>query len=68
MEKFQGKVKWFNSEKGFGFIERENGEDVFLHFSALNVEGFKTVNEGQSVQFEIVAGAKGSQAANVTVI
>jgi len=63
-----GKIKWFNAEKGFGFIEREDGGDVFLHFSALNVEGFKTVNEGQSVQFDVVAGAKGDQAANVTII
>ena len=63
-----GVVKWFNAEKGFGFIQRENGGDVFLHFSALNVEGFKTVNEGENVQFEVVAGEKGDQAANVTIV
>ncbi|WP_209121455.1 cold shock domain-containing protein [Alkalihalobacillus sp. BA299] len=62
----QGKVKWFNAEKGFGFIEREDGDDVFVHFSAINTEGFKTLDEGQSVEFEIVEGARGPQAANVT--
>jgi CspA family cold shock protein len=62
----QGKVKWFNAEKGYGFIEREDGEDVFVHFSAINIEGFKTLEEGQSVEFEIVEGARGAQAANVT--
>lgn len=56
MEK--GKVKWFNAEKGYGFIERENGEDVFVHFSAIEMEGFKTLEEGQEVSFEIVQGAK----------
>ncbi|MDD4188503.1 MAG: cold-shock protein [Eubacteriales bacterium] len=63
MEK--GKVKWFSAEKGFGFIERENGNDVFVHFSAINMEGFKTLEEGMEVQFEVVEGAKGPQAANV---
>lgn len=63
MEK--GKVKWFNGEKGFGFIEREGGEDVFVHFSAIQSEGFKTLDEGQDVEFEIVEGARGPQAANV---
>jgi len=63
MEK--GKVKWFNAEKGYGFIERENGEDVFVHFSAIEMDGFKTLEEGQEVAFEIVQGAKGPQAANV---
>jgi cold shock protein len=62
----QGKVKWFNAEKGFGFIEREDGDDVFVHFSAIQTEGFKTLEEGQSVEFEIVEGARGPQAANVT--
>lgn len=61
----QGKVKWFNAEKGFGFIEREDGDDVFVHFSAINSEGFKTLDEGQDVEFEIVEGARGPQAANV---
>ena len=61
----QGKVKWFNQEKGFGFIEREEGDDVFVHFSAINEEGFKTLAEGQEVEFEIVEGPRGPQAANV---
>ncbi|MGI6684552.1 MAG: cold shock domain-containing protein [Bacillota bacterium] len=60
-----GKVKWFNAEKGFGFIEREGGSDVFVHFSAIQSEGFKTLDEGQSVEFEIVEGPRGPQAANV---
>lgn len=60
-----GKVKWFNAEKGFGFIERENGDDVFVHFSAIQGDGFKTLEEGQSVQFDIVDGNRGPQAANV---
>ncbi|UTR11740.1 MULTISPECIES: cold-shock protein [Evansella] len=62
----QGKVKWFNAEKGFGFIEREGGEDVFVHYSAIEQEGFKTLEEGQEVEFEIVDGARGPQASNVT--
>ncbi|MFV8826493.1 cold shock domain-containing protein [Alkalihalobacterium sp. APHAB7] len=62
----QGKVKWFNAEKGFGFIEREDGDDVFVHFSAINTDGFKSLDEGQAVEFEIVEGARGPQAANVT--
>ncbi|EMA6344781.1 cold-shock protein CspD [Bacillus pfraonensis] len=61
-----GKVKWFNSEKGFGFIEVEGGDDVFVHFSAIQGEGFKTLEEGQEVSFEIVEGNRGPQAANVT--
>mgnify|MGYP000957234817 CR=1 FL=1 len=60
-----GKVKWFNAEKGFGFIERDGGSDVFVHFSAIQSEGFKTLDEGQSVEFEIVEGPRGPQAANV---
>ena len=60
-----GKVKWFSAEKGFGFIERENGNDVFVHFSAIAMDGFKTLEEGMEVQFEVVEGAKGPQAANV---
>jgi cold shock protein len=61
----QGKVKWFNAEKGYGFIESEDGKDVFVHFSAIETEGFKTLEEGQSVSFEVVEGARGPQAANV---
>ena len=61
----QGKVKWFNAEKGFGFIEREEGEDVFVHFSAIQGEGFKTLDEGQSVTFEIEQGQRGLQATYV---
>ncbi|MGR5984669.1 cold-shock protein CspD [Bacillus cytotoxicus] len=61
-----GKVKWFNSEKGFGFIEVEGGDDVFVHFSAIQSEGFKTLEEGQEVSFEIVEGNRGPQVANVT--
>ncbi|HHY20825.1 MAG TPA: cold shock domain-containing protein [Bacilli bacterium] len=60
-----GKVKWFNAEKGFGFIEREDGDDVFVHFTAIQGEGFKTLEEGQEVEFEIVEGNRGPQAANV---
>jgi cold shock protein len=63
MEK--GRVKWFNAEKGFGFIERDGGNDVFVHFSAITMDGFKTLEEGQEVMFEVVEGAKGPQAANV---
>jgi CspA family cold shock protein len=58
-------VKWFNENKGYGFIQQENGEDVFVHFSAIKEEGFKTLAEGQEVEFEIVEGQKGPQAANV---
>jgi cold shock protein len=64
----QGKVKWFNAEKGYGFIEREGGEDVFVHYSAIQIEGFRTLEEGQSVEFEIVDGPRGPQAANVVRI
>ncbi|WP_054740022.1 cold-shock protein CspD [Cellulosilyticum ruminicola] len=60
-----GKVKWFNAEKGFGFIEREGGDDVFVHFSAIQSEGYKTLEEGQEVEFDIVEGNRGPQAANV---
>ena len=61
----QGTVKWFNAEKGFGFIEREGGEDVFVHFSAIQSEGFKSLDEGQTVTFDVEKGARGPQAANV---
>ena len=61
----QGTVKWFSNEKGYGFIEREGGEDVFVHFSAISMEGFKTLAEGQEVEFEIRTGEKGLHAANV---
>jgi CspA family cold shock protein len=63
----KGRIKWFNDAKGYGFIEQpEGGEDVFVHFSAINMEGFKTLAEGQEVEFEIRQGDKGLQAANVT--
>jgi CspA family cold shock protein len=63
----QGIVKWFNNEKGFGFISVEGEEDVFVHFSAIQRDGFKSLEEGQAVNFEIVEGARGPQAANVTL-
>ncbi|MGZ4030897.1 MAG: cold shock domain-containing protein [Tumebacillaceae bacterium] len=62
----QGRVKWFNNEKGYGFLEREGGEDVFVHFSAIAGEGFKSLNEGEEVTFDIVEGNRGPQAANVS--
>ncbi len=61
----QGKVKWFNAGKGFGFIETEEGKDVFVHFSSIQSEGFKTLDEGQDVEFDVVQGVRGPQAANV---
>jgi CspA family cold shock protein len=61
----QGKVKWFNAEKGFGFIEREAGDDVFVHFSAIQSDGFKSLDEGQAVTFEVEQGQRGPQATNV---
>ena len=62
----QGRVKWFNDSKGFGFLEQENGTDVFVHFSAITGNGFKSLAEGDEVSFEVVKGPKGLQAANVT--
>ena len=64
----QGKVKWFNQEKGYGFIEVEGEKDVFVHYSAIQQEGFKTLKEGDNVEFEVVEGQKGPQAANVVKI
>lgn len=64
----KGKVKWFNDSKGFGFLEQENGEDVFCHFSAITGEGFKSLQEGDAVEFEVVKGPKGLQASDVRKI
>jgi CspA family cold shock protein len=61
----QGTVKWFNAAKGYGFISRQSGEDVFVHFSAIQSDGYKSLNEGQAVEFDVVTGPKGLQAANV---
>ncbi|HES0963902.1 TPA: cold-shock protein [Streptococcus pyogenes] len=62
----QGTVKWFNAEKGFGFISTENGQDVFAHFSAIQTNGFKTLEEGQKVAFDVEEGQRGPQAVNIT--
>ena len=64
----KGTVKWFNNQKGYGFISDEQGNDVFVHFSGLNMEGFKSLEEGASVEFDFTEGAKGPQAVNVTVL
>lgn len=64
----QGTVKWFSNEKGYGFIEREDGEDLFVHFSEINIEGYKTLNQGQVVEFEITQGDRGLQASKVTPV
>ena len=64
----EGTVKWFNEAKGFGFLEQEGGKDVFVHYSAINSDGFKTLNEGDRVEFEITEGPKGPAAANVSKI
>ncbi len=63
-----GKVKWFNAEKGYGFIEQEDGNDVFVHFTAIQGDGFRTLEEGQEVQFDVVKGERGAQAANVVLL
>ena len=64
----QGTVKWFNASKGYGFIQRQTGEDVFVHFSAIQAEGYKSLNEGQAVEFEVSRGPKGLQAVSVTTL
>lgn len=67
-ERIVGTVKWFNATKGYGFIAREGGEDVFVHFSAIQLEGYKSLNEGDAVEFEIIQGPKGLQAKNVLLV
>ncbi|MCH1919469.1 cold-shock protein [Shewanella sp. A3A] len=67
-KKIIGTVKWFNADKGFGFIAQENGPDVFAHFRAITGEGFKTLDEGQKVEFEVTQGAKGPQAENIVAL
>ena len=64
----QGTVKWFNASKGFGFIRRASGEDVFVHFSAIQAEGYKSLDEGQAVEYEVTTGPKGLQAINVSIV
>lgn len=64
----EGKVKWFNADKGFGFIEREGGDDIFVHFSAIKMDGYKSLEEGQKVHFDLSQGVRGPQAENVTKI
>ncbi|PYU22478.1 MAG: cold-shock protein [Acidobacteria bacterium] len=66
--KEQGTVKWFNASKGFGFIQRQSGEDVFVHFSAIQGDGYRSLTEGQAVEFDVTKGPKGLQAANVTAL
>lgn len=67
-ERVTGTVKWFNASKGYGFIERQGGPDVFVHFSAIQADGYRSLNEGQQVEFTIEKGPKGLQAANVTIL
>lgn len=64
----QGNVKWFNNRKGFGFITDDDGEDVFVHYSSINMDGFRTIAEGARVEFDVITGEKGAQAKNVSVI
>jgi CspA family cold shock protein len=64
----KGRIKWFSEAKGYGFIERDEGDDVFVHYSSIQMEGFKTLAEGQEVEFEVVQGTKGPQAENVTAV
>lgn len=66
--KEQGTVKWFNAAKGYGFIQRQSGEDVFVHFSAIEAQGYRSLDEGQTVEFEVVTGPKGLQAEKVTIV
>ena len=66
--KEQGTVKWFNASKGFGFVQRQSGEDVFVHFSAIQGDGYRSLSEGQAVEFDVTKGPKGLQAANVTAL
>ena len=68
MERHKGVVKWFNSAKGYGFLGQEHGRDIFVHYSAIAVEGYKSLKEGDNVEFEIVQGEKGPQAANVKLL
>ena len=63
-----GTVKWFNAEKGYGFIEREDGDDVFVHFSAIVMRGYRSLNEGQRVEFDVAPGRKGEEAQNVRIV
>ena len=67
-DRIQGTVKWFNATKGYGFISREGGEDVFVHYSAIQAEGYRSLNEGQRVEFTLERGPKGLQASNVTIL
>jgi CspA family cold shock protein len=67
-DKEQGTVKWFNASKGYGFIQRQSGEDVFVHFSAIQSEGYRSLEEGQAVQFSVTKGPKGLQAEEVTIL
>lgn len=68
LQSMTGTVKWFNSEKGYGFITTEEGQDIFVHYSAINTEGFKTLNEGDKVEFEVTEGDRGPQASNVETL